>query len=109
MAPAQERLAAVLDTLAFADPALGFVNNVDALSVTLGGECRDGLVRQVSAPVKWQQSIERLTAVGVDVFVEVGPGTVLSGLVKKIAKGARVLNVEDPESLAKAEIELGRG
>jgi [acyl-carrier-protein] S-malonyltransferase len=109
MAPAQERLAAVLDTLAFADPALGFVNNVDAQSVTLGGVCRDGLVRQVSAPVKWQQSIERLIALGVDVFVEVGPGTVLSGLVKKIAKGARVLNVEDPESLAKAEIELGRG
>ncbi len=107
MAPAQERLAGVLDALPFANPALGFVNNVDAASVMTGAECRDGLVRQVSAPVRWQQSVERLIAAGVDVFVEVGPGTVLSGLVKKIAKGARVLNVESPESLAKAEIELG--
>jgi [acyl-carrier-protein] S-malonyltransferase len=107
MAPAQERLAPVLDALAFADPAVGFVNNVGAALVKSGAECRDGLVRQVSAPVKWQQSVEMLVAEGVDVFVELGPGTVLSGLVKKTARGALVLNVEDPESLAKVVAELG--
>ncbi len=53
-------------------------------------------MRQVSGTVRWQQSVERLAAEGVSTFVEVGPGTVLSGLVRKIAKGARVLNVEDP-------------
>jgi [acyl-carrier-protein] S-malonyltransferase len=61
--------------------------------------CRDGLVRQVSGAVRWQQGVERLVSEGVGTFVEVGPGTVLSGLVRKIAKRALVLNVEDPESL----------
>jgi [acyl-carrier-protein] S-malonyltransferase len=61
--------------------------------------CRDGLVRQVSGTVRWQESVERLVREGVDTFVEVGPGTVLAGLVKKIDKSVRVLNVEDPASL----------
>ena len=61
--------------------------------------CREGLVRQVSGTVRWQQSVERLVREGVDTFVEVGPGTVLAGLVKKIDKNVRVFNVEDPASL----------
>jgi [acyl-carrier-protein] S-malonyltransferase len=69
--------------------------------VKSGAECREGLVRQVSSPVRWQESVERLAAEGVRTFVEIGPGEVLSGLVKKIAKGAQVLNVQDPESLEK--------
>ena len=99
MMPAQERLARDLSRLAFADPVVPLVNNVDARLVRTGAECREGLVRQVSAPVQWQSSVERLRGEGVSTFVEVGPGTVLSGLVKKIDRGARVLGVEDPASL----------
>ena len=78
------------------------VNNVDAQVVTSGAVCRDGLVRQVSGAVRWQESVERLVALGVTTFVEIGPGAVLSGLVKKTAKDVRILNVEDPASLEKA-------
>jgi [acyl-carrier-protein] S-malonyltransferase len=101
MRPAQERLRPVLAALPFPDPKVPLVNNVDAQPVEEGASARDGLVRQVSATVRWQESIEWLAAQGVTTFVEVGPGTVLSGLVKKIAKGATVLNVEDPASLEK--------
>ena len=99
MMPAQERLAADLARLPIADPSPPLVNNVEARVVQAAAECRDGLVRQVSAPVRWQECVERLVAEGVSSFVEVGPGQVLGGLVKRIAKGARVLSVEDPESL----------
>ena len=85
------------------------MNNVDAQAVTSGADCRDGLVRQVSSPVRWQESVERLVALGVTTFVEIGPGTVLSGLIRKIAKGASVLNVEDPESLEKTCAALAAG
>lgn len=107
MRPAQERLAADLRALPFRDPAVPLVNNVDASVVKDGASARDGLVRQVSGAVRWQECVERLAAEGADTFVEVGPGTVLSGLVKKIVKGARVLNVEDPASLEATVAALG--
>ncbi len=109
MKPAQDRLATDLAALPFADPAVPLVNNVDAEVVTTGAACRDGLVRQVSASVRWQESVERLVREGVDTFVEVGPGAVLSGLARKIAKGARVLNVESPETLEATLAALGAG
>jgi [acyl-carrier-protein] S-malonyltransferase len=109
MKPAQDRLEVDLARLEFQDPDVPLVNNVDARAVREGTQCREGLVRQVSAPVRWQESVELLVKQGVDTFVEVGPGTVLTGLVKKIAKGARVLNVEDPESLEKTAAALGAG
>jgi [acyl-carrier-protein] S-malonyltransferase len=99
MRPAQERLGPELDSLRFADPVPPLVNNVDAEAVRDGALCRSGLVRQVSAPVRWQEVVERLVREGVSTFVEVGPGSVLSGLVRKIAKDARVLNVDAPGSL----------
>jgi len=106
MLPAQERLAADLERIPFADPTPALVNNVDAQVTASGAACRDGLVRQVSAAVRWQECVERLAGEGVDTFVEIGPGQVLSGLVKRIAKGARMLNVEDPESLEKTATAL---
>jgi [acyl-carrier-protein] S-malonyltransferase len=109
MGPAQERLAADLAALAFRDLEVPLVNNVDARVVRDGAACREGLVRQVSGAVRWQDSVELLVAEGVTTFVEVGPGTVLSGLVRKIAKGARVLNVDSPESLEAAVAALGAG
>jgi [acyl-carrier-protein] S-malonyltransferase len=63
------------------------------------GRVRDLLVRQVSSPVRWQECVKALAEAGVDTFVEVGPGKVLSGLVKRIAPSAAVHNVEDPASL----------
>jgi [acyl-carrier-protein] S-malonyltransferase len=107
MAPAQERLARDLAALAMADPQVSFVNNVDAAFVGTAAEVRDGLVRQVSGTVLWQASVERLAADGASVFVEVGPGAVLSGLVKKISDGARTFAVGDPASLEKALAGLG--
>jgi [acyl-carrier-protein] S-malonyltransferase len=102
MRPAQERLAAHLAGVAFAEPRVPLVNNVDARVVRSGVECREGLVRQVSSPVRWEECVKVLAAQGVSTFVEIGAGRVLAGLIKRIVKGARVLGVEDPETLAQA-------
>ena len=102
MAPVQDQLARDLASVAFRDPVIPLVNNVDALVIRSADDCREGLVRQVSAPVRWLQVVETLVREGVDTVIEVGPGTVLSGLVKKVDKGLRVLNVEDPASLEAA-------
>jgi [acyl-carrier-protein] S-malonyltransferase len=107
MRPAQDRLLAELQAVAFQDPATPLVNNVDARVVRDAEACREGLVRQVSGAVRWQESVETLTREGVTTFVEVGPGSVLSGLVRKIARGTRVLNVDSPESLEAAIAALG--
>jgi [acyl-carrier-protein] S-malonyltransferase len=107
MKPAQERLAADLERIEVQAPAPPLVNNVDARPVREANEVRAGLLRQVSAPVRWQECVEELARQGVDTYVEVGPGQVLSGLVKKIDKNARVLNVDDPASLAATAAALG--
>ena len=99
MRPAQERLANDLAQLRFEDAKTPLVNNVEAHAVRAGDECREGLVRQVSAPVRWIEVVETLAREGVTTVVELGPGTVLGGLVKKIDKNLRVSNVEDPASL----------
>jgi [acyl-carrier-protein] S-malonyltransferase len=108
MKPAQDRLAPELERLAFRDPAVPLVNNVDARPVRAGAECREGLVRQVSGAVRWQESVELLVREGVSTFVEVGPGHVLGGLVKKIAKDATMLHVHDPASLQATLAALGK-
>ena len=109
MRPAEQRLAADLGRLSFADPQVPVVNNVDAEAVRTGEQCREALVRQVSAPVRWQQCVEKLAGEGVTTFVEVGPGTVLSGLVRKTIRSARVLSVGSPASLEAAVADLGSG
>lgn len=99
MNPAQERLAEDLEKLEFHDLQMPLVTNVDAAAITDGAEARDALVRQVSSPVRWRESIELLSQEGVETFVEAGPGKVLSGLVRQNKAEARCLNVEDPASL----------
>jgi [acyl-carrier-protein] S-malonyltransferase len=99
MEPARRRLEPELAALGFADPAVPLYNNVDAAPVRSAAACRDGLLRQVAGAVRWQELVEAMWRDGFDTFVEVGPGTVLSGLVKKIAREARVLNVDDPATL----------
>ena len=109
MMPAQERLAADLEKLEFRDLQMPLVTNVDAAAITAGGEARDALVRQVSSPVRWQETIELLLQEGVGTFVEVGPGKVLSGLVRQIQREAICLNVEDAASLNAARERLAAG
>ena len=99
MKPAQERLASDLAELVFNEPAMPVVTNVDARVTTAPDELRDALVRQVSAPVRWVESMQLLMQQGVDTFVETGPGKVLSGLMRQISRDARMLNVEDAASL----------
>lgn len=107
MLPAQERLAADLDEIEFKDLSVPLVTNVDAALIRTGAEARAALVRQVSSPVRWRESIELLAREGVRTFIEVGPGKVLGGLVRQTAPEARAANVEDAASLG-AALELLR-
>ncbi|HEX8284347.1 MAG TPA: ACP S-malonyltransferase [Pyrinomonadaceae bacterium] len=109
MLPAQERLASDLDAMDFKDLGVPLVTNVDAAIIRSGSEARASLVRQVSQPVRWRESVELLTREGVDTFVEVGPGKVLTGLVRQTAPQARGLNVEDAASLGAARAALTVG
>ena len=108
MAPAQQRLAGDFASVTFRDPRVPLVNNVDAAVSRTADGCRDGLIRQVSAPVRWLEVVQALVREGVDTVIEIGPGTVLAGLVKKIDKGLRVMSVEDPASLEAAVQALGK-
>lgn len=100
MRPAQDRLSADLDEIEFADLRVPLVTNADAQLIRKGTDARASLVRQVSSPVRWQESIELLAREGVGTFIEIGPGKVLSGLVRQTLASARCLNIEDPASLA---------
>ncbi|HYE63965.1 MAG TPA: ACP S-malonyltransferase [Pyrinomonadaceae bacterium] len=102
MMPAQERLEDDLAEIEFRDLRVPLLTNVDASPVTKGEDARDALVRQVSSPVRWQESIEFLIGGGVERFVEVGPGKVLCGLVRQVSRDALCQNVEDAASLRKA-------
>jgi len=99
MRPAGERLSDVLKAIAIADPVVPLVNNVDAEIVTKGSEIAEGLVRQVSSPVRWEEGVRTLVRAGVTCFLELGPGRVLTGLIKRIANGALALHAEDAASL----------
>jgi [acyl-carrier-protein] S-malonyltransferase len=98
--PAEERLEPELRALAVQNPRVPVVANVDAEPKRDAASAIDALVRQVSAPVRWEQVVRRLASEGVTNYVEVGPGTVLSGLVKKIHKEAVVSNFAGPDDLA---------
>jgi [acyl-carrier-protein] S-malonyltransferase len=95
MKPAQDRLAVDLESLSFSETEIPVVTNVDARATTAPEEFRDALVRQVSAPVRWVESMQLLIEQGVDTFVEAGPGKVLSGLMRQINRDVKMLNVED--------------
>jgi [acyl-carrier-protein] S-malonyltransferase len=97
--PAAERLAAVLGGIRFRDLGVPLVTNVDADLLTEGARVAETLVRQVTAPVRWEDGVRRLAKEGVTVAVEVGPGKVLSGLIRRIAPEIQTLNVEDRASL----------
>ena len=100
MMPAQERLEKDLRSTEFSTPRVPLVTNVDADSIETGDEARDALIRQVSMPVRWEESVRMLVEEGVNTFVEVGPGRVLTGLLRQIERSVSALNVEDEKSLA---------
>ena len=85
------------------DPMVPVVANVDGELKENAISSIDALVRQVSAPVQWEAVVQRLITAGVDTCIEVGPGKVLSGLIKKIDKGMRIANVEDWDGLTRVE------
>ena len=100
MRPAQEKLESDLAGIEFSDLRFPIVENVRAEVNSSGDRIASALTEQVSSPVKWLQSVEKLIALGVDTFVEVGAGKVLSGLVRQTDRNVRCLNVEDPVSLS---------
>jgi [acyl-carrier-protein] S-malonyltransferase len=100
MMPAQEKLEKDLKLIDFSHLQVPLVTNVDADTIETGDEAREALVRQVSLPVRWEESIRLLIDEGVNTFVEVGPGRVLTGLLRQIERSVATLNVEDEKSLA---------
>ena len=109
MQSAQERLAQDLEAAQIADPQIPLVNNVDAQVVRSALAVRDGLKRQVTSPVRWEESIRVLRTQAVELFVEVGPGKVLTGLLRQIDRQAGSLHVEDVASLNEVLARLGVG
>lgn len=107
MRPAGERLGEILSQVELKEAEVPLVTNVDAQMTSSAATIRSALLRQASSPVLWEDSMRLLQQEGVDVFVEVGPGTVLSGLIRRIVKDATLLHVEDEKSLASAVEALG--
>lgn len=101
MQPAADRLKEVLDSIEVADAKIPVYANVTAKPETRGDEIRDVLVKQAASPVQWETSVRNMIADGVDTFIEVGPGRVLTGFVKKIDRSFTGQNVEDLASLEK--------
>jgi [acyl-carrier-protein] S-malonyltransferase len=100
MMPAQERLESDLRKTEFSNLQVPLVTNVDADTITTGEEAREALIRQVTMPVRWLDSMRLLIDEGVGTFVEVGPGRVLVGLLRQIERSVSALNVEDEKSLS---------
>ena len=95
MAPAAERLAAVLSAVEVAPLTVPVITNVEAEPNSDPGRVRELLVKQVCAPVRWDESAQKMAELGVGRFIEIGPGKVLSGLIKRILKEAEIRNIED--------------
>jgi [acyl-carrier-protein] S-malonyltransferase len=96
---AREKFEPVVRRCTFREPHVPVISNVDALPLARGAQAAEKLIRQVCSPVLWQQSMERLIADGHTCFVEIGPKKVLRGLMRRINRGVKVLNVEDAASL----------
>jgi [acyl-carrier-protein] S-malonyltransferase len=101
MEPAQSRLESVLNNIDFKKARVEVVTNVEAVGHSEPDKLREQLVRQITSPVLWRQSLEYMADKGVERFVEIGPGKVLSGLVKRTIKGATIENIDTVEDLKK--------
>ena len=101
LAGAGEKLAAELESVRVKDPVIPYFCNVDAEPVIEGKRVKELLARQVSGTVRWRESVERMIADGVDVFIEIGPGKTLSGFLRKIDRNVTAKNVETVEDMEK--------
>lgn len=100
MAPAREGLVPHLESTEFREPTVPVVTNIDARPASSGAAARDALARQVDGPVRWVESVAWMVEEGgVEAFVEIGPGAVLTGLIRRIARGVPVINVGLPSDL----------
>src|SRR6266542_4767494 len=100
MAPAADAFRSFLAAAPLRDPAIPVISNATAEPVTTAEDLRELLARQLTGPVRWTESVRRLADLGVDTFIEVGPGTVLSGLIKRTVQGVQVLSVGDAKGVA---------
>lgn len=107
MQGAASRLAAEFGRVVWHDLRVPLVNNAEAVALQRAEDIRTSLVRQLPSSVRWEESVQKMVELGVTTFVEIGPGTVLTGLVKRILPGAVTANVHDPKSLDAALITLG--
>lgn len=107
MKPAAEKLASLFEEIGFSDLSVPLVTNVDVKLITCGAGAKDALLRQVASPVRWSESIKLLLDEGVTTFIEVGPGKVLSGLVRQNSRQCQMLHVEDVETLEATAAALG--
>jgi len=99
MKPAEEKLHPVLEAAPFKDLWIALVSNVDASPIGTATAMRNALLRQVVSPVRWVESVQRMIAMGVRKFVEIGPGNVLTGLIKRIDPSVELINVSDVPSI----------
>ena len=107
MQKAADRLAADLASIAWTDLRMPLINNAEAKPIVKAGDIRASLVRQLPSSVLWEDSVKAMAATGVKTFVEIGPGTVLTGLIRRIVPDATTLNVNDPKSLEATRAALG--
>lgn len=103
MQPAQDRLAKDLHALHFNNPEFPVAANIDAAAKTTGEDSRQALIRQVTGAVQWSKCMQALIGLGVKTFVEVGPGKVLTGLMRQIDRSQTCMNAEDEASVQKVE------
>ncbi len=99
MKPAEDRLGIELEKVRFSKPSFPIITNADAKKIDSGDDARVSLKRQVSSPVRWEETMRLIIDEGIDTVIEIGPGKVLSGLMKRINNGIKRLNVEDIKSL----------
>jgi len=99
MKPAEEKLRPILEQAQFKDLWVALVSNVDASPIGTATALRNALLRQVASPVRWVESVQKMVAMGVRRFVEVGPGNVLTGLIKRIDPSVELINVSDVPSI----------
>ena len=106
MVEASNRLAELLNTLEIKNPDVPIVNNADAIFLTSAERIKTSLVNQLNSPLLWEDSVRNMVETGIDTFIEVGPGKVLSGLIKRIEPSVKLYNVEDSASLKRTLEEL---
>lgn len=107
MQRAADRLASDLAAISWSDLRMPLINNAEARPIVKAGEIQASLVRQLPSSVLWEDSVLAMAAMGVKTFVEIGPGTVLSGLIRRIVPEAVTMNVNDPKSLETTRAALG--